>query len=271
MRTSLLNLDQPLGAAPVPARAPQAQEKERLSENSRTLTENPSAAKPAVTPKPAAAAKPTAPPAPAPATPRTLLDEEGDFELVFGRRQLASTGLILLVTLAIFSGVSYLIGKGAGSKAMAPDAVSAPVTAPAVASATSPVVSAKPAPQPAPAPSKPVEGPKDQSPLFADAVAGQVYMQVGAVDKGIAAVWAEGLRAHGLNSFVAPGPTDKMWRVLVGPLPDPQSYQRAKDVMDSLGIQTFGKRYGDSPAPAKPAADAAAAAPAQSAQSASQP
>jgi cell division septation protein DedD len=65
---------------------------------------------------------------------------------------------------------------------------------------------------------------------------------VGAVDRGLAGIWAEGLRTHGLDAFVAPGPTDKMWRVVIGPLPNPDAYQRAKTKLDELGINTFGRK-----------------------------
>ncbi len=180
-----------------------------------------------------------------------------DFELVFGRRQLASTGLVLLVILAIFSGVSYVIGKTAGTRSPAASAnAAAPNSAPedgAVQPESPAAVSSKSVATAAPAPVKPFTGAKDQGPLFADAIAGQIYMQVGAIDRGLAGVWAEGLRTHGLNAFVSPGPSDKVWRVLVGPLPDLQSYQRAKDVLDGLGIATFGRRSGDTLASAKPA------------------
>jgi len=30
---------------------------------------------------------------------------------------------------------------------------------------------------------------------------------------------------------------------MIGPLPDPQSYQRAKDALNSLGLTNFGRRY----------------------------
>ena len=182
-----------------------------------------------------------------------------DFEIVFGRRQVASTGLVLIVVLACFSGVSYLIGRSAGAKTGAPATATAvkaaeastavtpaPVTAAPVKAAA---VTAPPAIA-APDPSKP------QAPLFAEAISGKVYIQVGAIDKGLAGIWAEGLRAHGLDAFVSTGPSDKMWRVLIGPLPDPQSHQHAKDTLDSLGIATFGRKYSDQPAAAAPKAPA---------------
>ncbi len=167
-----------------------------------------------------------------------------DFEIVFGRRQVASTGLVLLVILACFSGLSYLIGKGVATKAPLADAE--PLGAPAVTPApTAPA--AKPAAEPlllaASASARGLDASKPQPPVYAEAISGKVYIQVGAIDKGLAGVWAEGLRTHGLPAFVATGPSDKTWRVLVGPLADPPAFKAAKEMLDQLGISTFGKRY----------------------------
>ena len=56
-----------------------------------------------------------------------------------------------------------------------------------------------------------------EAPLFADPKNGLVYIQMGAVEKGVSVIFAEGLRKHGLTAFVAPGPNDKIFRVLIGP------------------------------------------------------
>ena len=181
----------------------------------------------------------------APQTESTTLEESGEFEIVLGQRQIASTTLVLIVLVAILSALSYLIGKS-----MAPSAVSA---APMVQAA--PVVQAPAAPVPvvqtdappsAPVLPKATAAPATSvttAPLFAEELAGKVYIQVGAGPKGIGAIWAEGLRTHGLDAFVAPGPNNDAWRVVIGPLPDPQSFQRAKSALDVMGVDTFGRRH----------------------------
>jgi len=85
--------------------------------------------------------------------------------------------------------------------------------------------------------------PLADAPLFASPVAQAIYIQVGAVDKGVATVLAEGLRKHALDSFVAPGPSDKAFRVLIGPFPDAAAYQKAQGVVDRLGLASFARRY----------------------------
>jgi len=159
-------------------------------------------------------------------------DESGEFEIVMGRGQMASTMLLMLVLLVVFSGGAYVVGKTQSARAAEPT-----VLFPAELPPAQPV--------PAPVASAPVpvaESAGVTAPLYGDQVQGKVYVQVGAVDKGLAAIWAEGLRTHGLDAFVAPGPSEKIWRVVIGPLPDPAAYQHAKDVLDQLVINNFARK-----------------------------
>ena len=72
---------------------------------------------------------------------------------------------------------------------------------------------------------------------------GALYLQVGAVEKGMAMIIAEGLRQHGLVSFVAPGPTDRIFRVLVGPLANQDEYKRVKGQVDSIDVGNFARQF----------------------------
>jgi cell division septation protein DedD len=168
-----------------------------------------------------------------PALDQVVSEEPGEFEIVMGRGQLASTMLLVLVLLVVFSAGAYVIGKSAGPRVVAPTAAPAQVALAASAPVQSaPVAVEKPAAQEA----------GKTAPVYGDQVAGKVYLQVGAVERGLAGIWAEGLRTHGLDAFVAPGPSDKMWRVVIGPLPNPEAFQRAKTKLDELGINTFGRK-----------------------------
>jgi cell division septation protein DedD len=141
----------------------------------------------------------------------------------------------------VFSAVSYLAGRTAAPKAkqLAPRAAAASAPAPAtpVIEATTSVLPAEPGLPIAKRDSKP------EPPMFAEPLPGAVYIQMGAVDKGIAMVFAAGLRRYGFDGFVAPGPSEKIFRVLIGPLPDPDSFRRAKAAVDALDLGTFGRRY----------------------------
>jgi cell division septation protein DedD len=173
-------------------------------------------------------------------------DDAGEeFELVVGRRQIAAITFLGLVIIAVCSGASYLTGKAMSVREESAAPVIQLEQAPAPAA---PVIEATIAPvpvvQPQPQSAAPVAPkPAVEVPLFASTVPQAIYIQVGAVEKGVATVIAEGLRKHALDSFVAPGPTEKTFRVLIGPFPNAEAYQRAQNVVDQIGLASFARRY----------------------------
>ncbi len=155
-------------------------------------------------------------------------DSPQEFEFVLGRRQVASLLFVFSIVLMICVAASYVAGKSIAPKA-----------APVVMSP--PVVPAAPEPPPIMLNQEPAQ--VVQPSLFAEPKAGSVYIQMGAVEKGVAVIFAEGLRARGLTSFVASGPSEKIFRVLIGPLPDPSAYLKAKEAVDKIGLATFARRF----------------------------
>src|SRR5713101_3958353 len=143
--------------------------------------------------------------------------KSGEYEIVLGRRQIASLLFIAIVLAVVFSAVAYLSGQTGEAK---------PVQRP---------------PEPALPLAK--RDNKPEPPMFAEPLPGAVYIQMGAVDKGMAMVFAAGLRKYGFDGFVAPGPNEKIFRVLIGPLPDPDSFRRAKAAVDAIDLGTFARRY----------------------------
>jgi cell division septation protein DedD len=160
--------------------------------------------------------------------------EPAEFEIVLGRRQLSSVLFVATVAIAVFSSLAYLAGK---SLAPAPKTIEKTVE----------VIRTVPIPV--------VETPlsiqadhvaptlKPEPPLFADPQQGPLYLQMGAVEKGIAVILAEGLRKRGFEAFVAPGPNENIFRVLIGPLADEHAYEKAKGATDQIGLGTFARRY----------------------------
>jgi cell division septation protein DedD len=172
-----------------------------------------------------------------------------EYEIVLGRRQVASVLFLATVVLAVTCAIAFLAGKSLSPKgaeaASAVTAVSAPAAQPPVIEATieksdaAPITPAKPAAAPKPI----VPAGSDEPPIFADPKAGATYIQMAAVDKGVAAIFAEGLRRRGFDAIVAPGPSENMYRVLIGPIPDPAAYTRTKEQLDQIGLLTFGRKY----------------------------
>jgi hypothetical protein len=195
--------------------------------------------------------------------------DEGEFEIVLGKRQLAGVLFVAIVILVVFSALSYLAGKAASpKKAMAwPPSTPAPalqstIGQTAIAPATiiqATIVKADDPPPPVAKP-KPEAKSADHSaadpllvtaanlasttvrPLFGDPAIGAVYFQMGAVEKGVAVIFVEGLRSRGFEAFVAPGRSENIYRVLIGPLRDHDSYLRAKNALDTIGLNTFFAR-----------------------------
>jgi cell division septation protein DedD len=176
------------------------------------------------------AAEPVAASAPEPSQPPQ------EFEFVLGRRQVASLLFVFSIVLMICVAASYVAGKAMSPKAQS---VMAASPEPAVSQAGSQAVSREPEPPPIVLNQEPAPEP----PLFAEPKAGSVYIQMGAVEKGVSIIFAEGLRKHGLASFVAPGPSEKIFRVLIGPLADPAAYNKAKDTVDQIGLATFARKF----------------------------
>ena len=261
------------------------------SRNPRTRTDNVPVSEPVDIPD-APAAEPVERPVPR---------DEGEFEIVLGRRQIASWLFVGTVLIAIFSAVSYFAGRQSAPNCVAALAAqTVPYVAPSLPAATivppgqepnpdgsiasptdlakpasvapqSPVVSAGPVLSPAsvgpaavagsstgspaaavstgPVATGPVVGPVGpalpavEPPIFAQPQPGALYLQMGALDKGIAVVLAEGLRKHGFTAFVAPGPNEKIFRVLIGPLANQEGYKRAKAEVDAIDLSTFARRF----------------------------
>jgi cell division septation protein DedD len=167
-------------------------------------------------------------------------DSEDDFELVVGRRQVAGLTFLVLVVVAVCSGGSYLAGKAIAARHEAdqPEIKIEQPPVPAVAAALpAPMIEASIVPPPVRL------KPAAEAPLFGDPVPQAIYIQVGAVEKGVAVILAEGLRRHALDSFVAPGPSAKTFRVLIGPFADAEAYQKARNIVSEIGLDNFARRY----------------------------
>ena len=173
------------------------------------------------------------------APPAETPEEIPEFEIVLGRRQIASLAFVCTVVIVAFSAVAYLAGKSLVPKDPAPAPQPVAAAAPVVVQTSAPAVKTEPKPEPAASPA-PVAAP--EAPLFGDPKPGALYLQLGAVEKGVAVIMAEGLRKRGFAAFVGPGPNERVFRVLVGPL-DADGFKRAKDSVDEIGLSTFARKY----------------------------
>jgi hypothetical protein len=111
-----------------------------------------------------------------------------------------------------------------------------------------------PPPQMAPAPAHQIQscetepgwksqGPAATAPRSERLIGDGNYLQSMAVDRGMAEVLAEALRRKGFQALVTGGPTEDIFRVLVGPADDDAALARLKANLQAEGFASFVRRY----------------------------
>lgn len=201
-------------------------------------------------------------------------NDEGEFELVLGNRQLLSVFFVTVILMGVCFAAGYIIGRNSvGSPAAARSqkgVESAIVVDPAAGEAksagrpSSPAIgqvemqsaAAKPAPAtkaperaPAPPPraTEPAAAapakPATTAPGVAEPKAGETYLQVAAVKRPDADTLVGELRKKEFNAAVAPGPNETLFRVLVGPIQDSAEVNRQRTRLKELGFDPLVKRY----------------------------
>jgi cell division septation protein DedD len=180
-------------------------------------------------------------------------NEEGEFELVLGNRQLLSVFFIVVVLLGVFFTMGYILGRNTGPKVdiassrpvkpidvssakgdpppaadpSKPSASGEPVAPPAQPEPTKPEPP-KPepakteAPSPKPAPVATAPKPDPPAPRPADPPKGGkgTYLQVSATTRKDAESLIGKLGGRGFNAITTPVPNSDLVRVLVGPIDD---------------------------------------------------
>jgi outer membrane biosynthesis protein TonB len=178
-------------------------------------------------------------------------NEDGEFELILGNRQLLSVFFIVVILLGVFFTMGYIVGRNSG-------AVTAEVTPIPSVDARLPVTEAPTkAPEPTPPPSPPTETAPQQPAPTAPAAeterepeppkrdtkaeartvsgshpsAGQTYLQLAATSQHEADIMVDVLRKKNFRAMAAeidekPG----TFRVLVGPITDTTANKMRADL-----------------------------------------
>lgn len=174
-----------------------------------------------------------------------------DGVVVLGARQ-AAVGLFLMVVLmGTFGGLTYIVGR---MVMPSPAAAVAPAPAPEESEEQVLFVSAvteKKTEAAEPAPSKPVIDPAPDArpwkpasgPHFREPAPGELFLQVAAVDRGVAEVFVEYLARREIVAQYASGPDERSYRVLVGPISTNAQLQQLRERLEADGFQPFVRRY----------------------------
>ena len=196
-------------------------------------------------------------------------NDEGEFELILGNRQLISVFLIVVVLLGVFFSMGYIVGRNSAgaselaraekpSPAAASDSSANADTSSSAASAQPPAADTDAAPpqttppaitqpekpaEPAPAPAekhakpKPAPAPESAPASVAGDVPSGAYWQVVATARPDAEIIAEALGKKGYHAILSPAPKDGVFRVLVGPLRDAPAQAQTRTGLEAAGFK----------------------------------
>jgi cell division protein FtsN len=159
---------------------------------------------------------------------------ETDNQVVMGRRQVAAVSFVMLAMLALVATVSYAAGKMATPQKASAAVVRQPIPPP-TAKVEQKVIQA-PEPKPEAAVSL-----KPAPPIVP--TRGQVFLQVAAVDPGMAAVCAEYLKRRGFSVSQAESGILGTLRVLAGPYAAEPGMMSDKKRLEDAGFKPFVRRY----------------------------
>jgi cell division septation protein DedD len=175
-------------------------------------------------------------------------NDDGEFELILGNRQLMSVFFIVVILLGVFFAMGYIVGRNS-SPASVPEVAShraetqpaaantpasareaatpAPADAPKEADSqpkeTAPQQgpAAKPAPPPEPAPAPAPVKASARAATSGQPESGRTYLQLSAIDHDKAEIMVELLRKKNFTAIAAEIPEKPgVFRVLVGPIPE---------------------------------------------------
>ena len=187
--------------------------------------------------------------------------------MVLGNKQLLSVFFIVVVLLAVFFTMGYVVGRNSApvdaaakrtdtayERQNAPSAVPARPVAetPVSIGEAQPTAAAQDENAPAaetgaaqPTAASAPQASENPPVTVTQPQPGQTYIQVTAVGKAEADVLAEVLARKGFRTLVAPGPNDKLFRVLAGPAKDINEVTKLKsDLEAATGLKnTFVRKY----------------------------
>lgn len=153
-----------------------------------------------------------------------------DYELVLGKRQIASLSFLAVILIGVFSTISYIAGRSIERH-----------------SATRAVASARPSQTPEPPRTIPIDAivvPSQLNGSQVSAAPKKLYLQIAATDRLHAIALAATVRGKGYPALVAEGPVATTFRVLVGPYTDTVSITQARNALQAEGYVSFIRRAG---------------------------
>lgn len=185
-------------------------------------------------------------------------NEEGEFELILGNKQLLSVFFIVVVLLGVFFAMGYIVGRNSApgktevaSTTRPPSERPTTPIEPPVQPSGAPAAVNPPAEQPvekpaavkkqAPPPEKPPA--PAPSPAATDTPPTGLYWQVAATKRAEAELLVDLLKGKGYKARMVPAPgTEGYFRVLIGPAGNTAALSALKADLEALGYKNPIKR-----------------------------
>ena len=186
-------------------------------------------------------------------------NEEGEFELILGNKQLLSVFFIVVVLLGVFFAMGYIVGRNSApgktevaSTTRPPSERPATPIEPPVPPSSAPHAVNPPADQPvekpaevkkqAPPPEEKAPAPAP-APVATDAPPTGSYWQVAATKRAEADLLVDLLKGKGYKARMVPAPgTEGYFRVLIGPAVNTAALSVLKADLEALGYKNPIKR-----------------------------
>jgi cell division septation protein DedD len=194
-------------------------------------------------------------------------NEDGEFELILGNRQLLSVFFIVVVLLGVFFTMGYIVGKNSTPSVSAdsnrkpeprpiavdrssPSGGSPTATTPAETAQAAVSTPASAAMKETPPPAEPKKAepkaervaakPEPASPTPDVPTPGSTYLQVAAVARAEAQLFVDVMAKKGFHALYTPVPNNpSTFRVLVGPFQDSAAVAQARTDLNKAGFKGF--------------------------------
>ncbi len=201
-------------------------------------------------------------------------NDEGEFELILGNKQLLSVFFIVVVLLGVFFTMGYIVGRNTATEAATqlasapgqplvvesdrpnqpppePDVRASTETPPPEPAVEEPVRRLPPEPKPAPVRPPVREQPKPTPPPppvvsssgVSDPPSGTTWLQVAATSQPEGEVLRDVLAKRGFTCHLAPVPGQDLVRVLVGPLSGGTELSDTRSKLQAAGFKPFARSY----------------------------
>jgi cell division septation protein DedD len=130
-----------------------------------------------------------------------------------------------------------------GGRIFAAEKVHAAAIVQTISSAPVPEIS-KPEPS-APAIGEPVAAVPVEAPAWntVDPQSGDLYLQLATMGPNSTNDYLKTLDAKGIHPRIAPGPSENLHRLLIGPYPDKAALEKEQQELESAGIEFIARRY----------------------------